>query len=370
MNDNFKEILNSAIDLAQKKEGGMIFIGFEEETDKKRILAKISEEFTQIKHKVFRFNISQILSEQDHDQAKKTCMLKIIDEILHDDNIFDQNEEIPDVGINNGSKDENLYKNVKIQWESEERNDAEKVEFYKTGENIESQPIEMKNIENMINTLKDQLSPLINKIPELFGNNIDKNENIVDEVKINNENKIESETGAEEKESSTDDTIFNPISLLEGLFKNLGNIPDVSESSIKEEKLNENLPSIKNELTEKSRKSTSNPNENQKKWRNNLSEDLGSEEESIIISKIIDGLKIIPAPSVLILDEIDCAEETTFDTFNEILMLSNMNIPIIIGSYMIRTNGSPRGIKNKYLRMLLTKFKIDKIGKNFIIKKN
>lgn len=370
MNDNFKEILNSAIDLAQKKEGGMIFIGFEEETDKKRILAKISEEFTQIKHKVFRFNISQILSEQDHDQAKKTCMLKIIDEILHDDNIFDQNKEIPDVGINNGSKDENLYKNVKIQWESEERNDAEKVEFYKTGENIESQPIEMKNIENMINTLKDQLSPLINKIPELFGNNIDKNENIVDEVKINNENKIESETGAEEKESSTDDTIFNPISLLEGLFKNLGNIPDVSESSIKEEKLNENLPSIKNELTEKSRKSTSNPNENQKKWRNNLSEDLGSEEESIIISKIIDGLKIIPAPSVLILDEIDCAEETTFDTFNEILMLSNMNIPIIIGSYMIRTNGSPRGIKNKYLRMLLTKFKIDKIGKNFIIKKN
>ena len=368
MNDNFKEILNSAIDLAQKKEGGMIFIGFEEEIDKKRILAKISEEFFQIKHKVFRFNISQILSEQDHDQVKRTCMLKIIDEILHDDNILDQNKEIPDVGIKNGSKDENLYRKVKIQWESDERDDAEKVEFFETTENIESQPIEMKSIENMINTLKDQLTPLINKIPEFFGKNVDKNESIVDETKINNGNKIESETGAEEKDSSSDDTIFNPLSLLEGLFKNLGNIPDVSESSIKEEKLNENLSSIKNEFTEKSSISTSNPNENQKKLSNNLSEDMDSEEDSIMISKIIDGLKIIPASSVLILDEIDYAEKITFDIFDEILN-SNMNIPIIIGSYLIRKNSSPRGIKNRHLRMLLTRFKIDKLGKIFIIKK-
>jgi len=75
MNDKFKEILNSAINLIQKKEGGMIFIGFEEETDKKRIMAKISEELTQIKHKVYRFNISQILSEQDLIYEKKFDIL-------------------------------------------------------------------------------------------------------------------------------------------------------------------------------------------------------------------------------------------------------------------------------------------------------
>ncbi|MCP4760881.1 MAG: hypothetical protein GY870_03805 [archaeon] len=272
--------------------------------------------------------------------------------------------------------------------EEEEEDRAEKV--IELGENNEIDNEELQeNIEGMVDMLQNSLGPMMGKLTEIFTGLSDQMKSLDGELEsiengIKKEDWHEIEENLNKNLEENEENIsnikqninlsnelpfdlkeINPLSILKELTNSMQSEIENNTNSIKNTSNDQNI-----ETNNKNPSSLTNNRANNKKIPSN------PQENSDFIAKIVQKIRNITqtkSPLLLMLEDLDQAQELTFNIIEEILM-NHRDIPLYILTTYSLAKDSARGskkraINNKYLRLLLAKFKIDKLGKIIEIRK-
>ncbi|MHA1727766.1 MAG: hypothetical protein ACTSWY_03430 [Promethearchaeota archaeon] len=373
------EVIDDCLHYISKGESRIIFIDGKK-TEKTSFLKELLENLKKKGNESHYFRFPGIDSE--YHATKRTYITEIITRLKN--NIMkavkkSKKEDLKRIEVqwdNNSGVEGKIQENFSENTEKNGRNTGNRNkegkalgEIIEIGVNRDSDP---ENIEKVMSNILNTLGPMMKNLTEKLKGSREQlqNDDKISEKskKVNDEENISDKN--EEIKDEFEPNNFNPMSLLTGLLSNLKKSQmEFEESSEKFE----SKPDLKE--TDDNLKSliyTRSKSESQKfSWdaKNNKKNSLGPKEHGEFIQEIKKQFQILSLKKgylILLFDDVDQAQEMTYSFFNEIIMENSKMLPIIIiGAYETK-KGQPgvRGINNKYLRMLLTRFKIEKIGKS------
>jgi hypothetical protein len=258
--------------------------------------------------------------------------------------------------------------------ESSESNE-ESLESNEESPEVNSEEIQ-ENISDMVDMLKDKLGPMMQNLTGMFGKLFEG----MKDLSIDGEGKTNNEEGEEEEESESLESDTED-------FKE-DTEDDNAEGTDTEDRINEDeegsntdsddwdIKIHRDDASSKVKHTKNHPTERISNGsftddqRNLISKKLQTEEMSVfmetIIAKIIE-LSQKSNPLVVFIDDLDRGDEYVFYVIERLLM-QHKDIPLMLVGGYTTTQIGERGDENKNLRLLLTKFKIEKLGK--VIKLN
>lgn len=368
-----------------------IVVGTEQEHVKSKFVSELIERLNTKKQKNYYFLLPE--SDSEFYKTHRTFIPAILEHIIYEDK--ESNGLTPLLGNN----PENSGK-MTIDWDEEDNSESEKLN--ETNIEVENVNNDDKSNDLDTNAFADAIQSMVGMLSSQLGNIFsgiqDKLKSIdsqLSEIEKDIEDpsyEIEKGTKSKDQKSEKNDVDYE----LNEITKSLNEIKNNMSNSLNNPlDLFKNLQSFasqeKDNLQYNRLQNIESENYNSNKKAINYNNKINSRPESLILEDIRNNIQsnsnkkdflsylneltelLISIASqkkriILILDRLDNADEGFFMILEQILMKQKVSLTII-GTYIINYSRKDaiRGISNKNLRLLLTNFKLDKIGREIIL---
>lgn len=396
MSENKKEnlisdIANDIESFSSKDLVRFIVVGTEQEHVKSKFVSELIERLNTKNQKNYHFLIPE--SDSEFYKTYRTFIPVILEHIIY------ENKESSGLAPLQGNKPENSGR-MTIDWEEDDNSESEKLN--ETNIEVESENNDDKSNDFDTNAFADAIQSMVGMLGSQLGNIFsgiqDKLKSIdsqLSEIEKDIEDpsyEIEKGTNSKDQKSEKNDVDYE----LNEITKSLNEIKNNMSNSINNPlDLFKNLQSFasqeKDNLQNNRLQNIESENYNSNKKAINYNNKINFRPESLILEDIRNNIQsnsnkkdflsylneltelLINIASqkkriILILDRLDNADEGFFMILEQILMKQKVSLTII-GTYIINylRKDAIRGISNKNLRLLLTNFKLDKIGREIIL---